>query len=56
MTETHGLLEELWRAAPKPDFEQNRPLLKLETSSTRWRCATSATRTRTPPADKEPSQ
>ena len=56
MTETHGLLEELWRAAPKPDFEQNRPLLKLETTDEMALRDEREHRTRTPPADKEPSQ
>ena len=56
MTETHGVLEELWRAAPKPDFEQNRPLLKLETTDEMALRDEREHAARNPPTDKDPSQ
>jgi hypothetical protein len=31
MTELHSLIEKFWRAAKKPDYEQHRPLPRLET-------------------------
>jgi hypothetical protein len=56
MTTIHGLLGELWQAARKPDFEQNRPLPKLETLDEMALRDEREHAARKSPTDKDPSQ
>jgi hypothetical protein len=56
MTEIHGVLEKLWRAVPKPDFEQNRTLPKLETLEEMALRDEREHAARKSPTDKDPSQ
>jgi hypothetical protein len=56
MTSIHGLLGELWKAARKPDFEQGRPLPKLETLDEMALRDEREHAARKSPADKDPSQ